>query len=133
MGSAPTVHRPKPRRQRLRPRSKLVSVAFVCYGNACRSQIAEGWARHYGAGRMVTQSAGVHPLGQVTPETQAVMAEKGVSLEGQYSKGLGAINWERVELLVNMVQLPTAAVLPAFTGREVSWHVVDPFLEPLDV
>ncbi|MEK7214594.1 MAG: hypothetical protein AAB289_03240 [Chloroflexota bacterium] len=108
-------------------------MAFVCYGNACRSQIAEGWARHYGAGRMVTQSAGVHPLGQVTPETQAVMAEKGVSLEGQYSKGLGAINWERVELLVNMVQLPTAAVLPAFTGREVSWHVVDPFLEPLDV
>ncbi|MFQ5817945.1 MAG: low molecular weight phosphatase family protein [Terriglobia bacterium] len=120
-------------KQRLRPRRRPVSVAFVCYGNACRSQMAEAWARHYGAGCIVAQSAGVHPLGQVTPETQAVMAEKKVKLEGHHSKGLDAIDWQRVDVLVNMALSDTDALLPGFRGREVNWEVADPFLESLGV
>lgn len=95
--------------------------------------MAEAWVRHYGGGRVVAQSAGVHPLGQVTPETQTVMAEKGVALEGQYSKGLETIDWKRVDLLVNMAPYAADRLLPAFRGRRVTWEVTDPFLESLDV
>lgn len=133
MATAARGGEPRTRRQRRRPRPKPVSVVFVCYGNACRSQMAEAWARHYGAGRVVAQSAGVHPLGQVPPETRAVMAEKRVVLDGHYSKGLDAIDWGRVDVLVNMAPYPTPAVLAGFSGRAVSWEVVDPFLEPLHV
>jgi arsenate reductase len=121
--------RPRPRRRPLRQ----VTVAFVCYGNACRSQMAEAWARHYGAGRVVAQSAGVHPLGQVPAETRAVMAEKGLSLDSQYSKGLDTIDWSQVDVLVNMASWPVGARLAGFRGREIDWDVLDPFLEPLEV
>ncbi|MFQ5926121.1 MAG: low molecular weight phosphatase family protein [Terriglobia bacterium] len=132
MATPASLRRPKTRKQRLHRGPQPLSVAFVCYGNACRSQMAEAWARHYRAGRVVAQSAGVHPLGEVTWETQVVMAEKGVSLEGHYSKGLDAIDWKRVDAVVNMTPYPTGALVPGFSGRRVTWKVADPFLEPVD-
>ncbi|MBI4462155.1 MAG: hypothetical protein HY653_04540 [Acidobacteria bacterium] len=95
--------------------------------------MAEAWARHYGGGRLVAQSAGVHPLGQVTPETHAVMTEKGVALEGQYSKGLEGIDWKGVDVLVNMTPYAGTSLLTVFRGRTITWKVTDPFLETLDV
>lgn len=132
MAVVAAIREPRWQKQRLRRSSRPVSVVFLCYGNACRSQMAEAWARHYGDRRLLAQSAGVHPLGQLPPETQAVMAERGVGLEGQYSKGLEAIDWKRVDVLVNMAS--DAAALPLhFKGRTITWEVADPFLEPLDV
>lgn len=132
MATPASLRRPKARKQRLRRRPQPLSVTFVCYGNACRSQMAEAWARHYGAEHVLAQSAGVHPLGEVTLETQVVMAEKGVSLEGHYSKGLDAIDWGQVDAVVNMTPYPTAALVSGFSGRRVTWKVADPFLESVN-
>ena len=53
---------------------------FVCVGNSCRSQMAEGWARHLG---MVAGSAGSHPAEEVNPLAIRVMEEVGIDLAGQ--------------------------------------------------
>ncbi len=102
-------------------------IAFVCIGNACRSQMAEGWVRHRAVEGIEAVSAGLTPLGYITPETAQVMKEKNVSVDGQQSKGLEAIDWKQVDVLVNMTFMPVRSVVPGFSGRRVEWRVPDPF------
>jgi arsenate reductase len=104
-----------------------VRIAFVCIGNACRSQMAEGWVRHRAVEGIEAVSAGLAPLGYITPETAQVMKEKNVSVDGQQSKGLEAIDWKQVDVLVNMTFMPVRSVVPGFSGRRVEWRVPDPF------
>lgn len=60
-------------------------VLFLCTANACRSQMAEGWAHHLHDDRLEAFSAGVAP-GGVDPRAVAVMGEAGVDLPGQASE-----------------------------------------------
>lgn len=60
-------------------------VLFLCTGNSCRSQMAEGWARRLLGDALEPYSAGVAPKG-LDPRAVAVMAEVGVDLTGQSSK-----------------------------------------------
>ena len=59
-------------------------VLFLCTGNACRSQMAEGWLRRLAGDRVEALSAGVDPRG-VNPLAVRVMAEAGVDLSGHTS------------------------------------------------
>lgn len=59
-------------------------ILFLCTGNSCRSQIAEGWARHLGDDWMEAQSAGIEAHGK-NPRAIAVMREAGVDISGQQS------------------------------------------------
>ncbi len=102
-------------------------IAFVCIGNACRSQMAEAWVRHREVEDIEAVSAGLTPLGYITPETSQVMKEKNISVDGQQSKGLEAIDWKQVDVLVNMTFMPARSVVPGFSGRRVEWRVPDPF------
>jgi len=63
----------------------MKKVLFLCTGNSCRSQMAEGWCRHLKAGSIECRSAGVEPHG-VNPRAVEVMAEAGVDIRGQTSK-----------------------------------------------
>lgn len=58
---------------------------FVCSGNSCRSQMAEGFARAAG---IEAYSAGTEPAGYVHPLAMQVMAEKGIDISAQTSKEL---------------------------------------------
>jgi arsenate reductase len=109
-----------------------VRVVFVCLGNSCRSQMAEAWARHLGGDRIEALSAGVRPLGFIASETREAMEEKGISLDGQNSKGLDTIDWATVDVLVNMSGFPARAVAPQFKGKRFDWKVPDPYLDPLE-
>ena len=66
----------------MRPKLK---VLFLCTGNSCRSQMAEGWARALHGDRLEPYSAGSAP-GGVDPRAIEVMREAGVDLSGQRSK-----------------------------------------------
>jgi arsenate reductase len=112
-------------------REKRIRIAYVCLGNSCRSQMAEAWTRHLSNGRVEAVSAGLHPLGFVARETIQVMEEKQISLAGHRSKGLDDIDWQLVDVLVNMSPMATASVAPAFQGRREEWKVKDPFEESL--
>jgi arsenate reductase len=98
-------------------------VLFVCIGNSCRSQMAEGFARAYGSDVMVAESAGLNPCGVIFPPTIQVMLEKNISLDDAYSKG---IDWMRVnefDLIVNMSGFPFP--FPD-SPRVRTWMVEDP-------
>ena len=71
------------------PDAKL-KVLFLCTGNACRSQMSEGWARHLKGDRIEAWSAGTAPHG-LDPRAVQVMAEAGVDISGHTSKHLDAL------------------------------------------
>lgn len=75
-----------------------VKILFLCTGNSCRSQMAEGWARHLKGGVIEPYSAGIEKHG-MNPHAVKVMAEAGVDLSRQYSKtvkDLGAVQFDYV-------------------------------------
>jgi arsenate reductase len=60
-------------------------IYFLCTGNSCRSQMAEGWARHLGGDKIEVHSAGIEAHG-VNPRAIAVMQEAGVNISHHQSK-----------------------------------------------
>ena len=101
-------------------------VLFVCIGNSCRSQMAEGFAHAGHNDLMEAASAGVYPAAIVQPETIDVMAGKGVSLDGQSPKNISAIDAASIDLVVNMSGLPILEAMPGFQGLNLMWTVEDP-------
>jgi len=69
------------------PRDSLqkLKVLFLCTGNSCRSQMAEGWARALKADTIEAFSAGIETHG-LNPNAVKVMAEAGVDISGHRSK-----------------------------------------------
>lgn len=63
----------------------MLKVLFLCTGNSCRSQIAEGWTRHLKGDLVEPYSAGIETHG-LNPRAVQVMAEAGVDISGQRSK-----------------------------------------------
>jgi arsenate reductase len=64
-----------------------LKVLFLCTGNSCRSQMAEGWARHLNSDVIEPYSAGIETHG-LNPNAVKVMAEAGVDISGHHSKRL---------------------------------------------
>jgi protein-tyrosine-phosphatase len=101
-------------------------VLFVCIGNACRSPMAEALARHLAADAIAASSAGLAPLGYVSPPTRAVLAEIGISTAGQKSKQLREKDVAGADLLINMTGRPGENIFHTPTPVE-DWNVADPF------
>ena len=79
------------------PMSKL-KILFLCTGNSCRSQMAEGWARQLKGDLIEPYSAGIEKHG-MNPQALQVMAEAGVDLSSQWSKtvdDLGSVVFDYV-------------------------------------
>jgi arsenate reductase len=106
-------------------------VLFVCIGNACRSQMAEAFAKAYGSDVLIVQSAGLAPAVSMPPLTRQTLSEKNIPSEGQFPKALEAVAGEPFEVVVNLSgeRLP-----PAFgTARLIDWNVRDPIGESEDI
>ena len=75
-----------------------LKILFLCTGNSCRSQMAEGWARHLKSAAVESYSAGIEKHG-LNPHAVKVMAEAGVDITGQQSKTvteLGPVEFDYV-------------------------------------
>ncbi len=75
-----------------------MKVLFLCTGNSCRSQMAEGWAHHLKSAVLEPYSAGIEKHG-MNPHAIRVMAEAGVDISRQYSKtpaDLGSVEFDYV-------------------------------------
>lgn len=104
---------------------RLPHLLFVCVENSCRSQMAEGFARALGAGRVAAFSAGSRPSGAVHPGAVRFMAEKGVDLSGHRSKGLDALPaGVRWDWIVTMGCGDACPHLPA--RHRLDWDLPDP-------
>ncbi len=104
---------------------RLPHILFVCIENSCRSQMAEGFARASGDGRVAASSAGSRPSGGLDPRAVAFMKERGIDLTRQASKGLGALppgtSWD---FIVTMGCGDACPHLPAKT--RLDWDIPDP-------
>ncbi len=98
-------------------------VLFLCIGNACRSQMAEGFARAYGSDVMEAQSAGLGPAPGMPIQTIETMKEKNIDLSEAFPKGIDAIDRNGLALIVNITgqRLPVKTSVPV-----VDWNVDDP-------
>jgi len=104
-----------------------ISLLFVCVGNSCRSQMAEALAKHLGQGRVRAWSAGSHPLGEIVPLTFDVLKEKGITLDGQWSKGLKDVPVAEMDIVVGMGCEVVCPVPVGFKGRVIEWNIPDPY------
>ncbi len=80
---------------------KKLNVLFLCTGNSCRSQMAEGWARHLKGDAIEAFSAGIIPV-RVNQTAVEVMAEAGVDISKHISKhvdDLAGVNFDYVVTL----------------------------------
>jgi arsenate reductase (thioredoxin) len=89
--------------------------------------MAEAWAKHYGNGRIEAYSAGSHAYGQIIADTYAVMKEKGISLEGQRSKGLRDVPLAEMDIVVRMGTEVECTPPVDFKGRVEEWKIPDPY------
>lgn len=121
-----------------RPKAPVVSgapgkkrVLFVCIGNACRSQMAESFAKAYGSDTLIVQSAGLAPASSLPPLTRKTLSEKKISSEGQFPKPIEAFTMEKFDVVVNLSgeRLPASLV----AARVIDWNVRDPIGESEDV
>jgi arsenate reductase (thioredoxin) len=101
-------------------------LLFLCTGNSCRSQMAEGYARALGAGRIEVQSAGIEAHGK-NPRAIAAMAEDGIDIAAQESTRLTPPMLEWADVLVTVCGHADehCPALPA-GKRRLHWPLEDP-------
>lgn len=101
----------------------LKRVLFVCLGNSCRSQMAEAFARAYGADVLIAASAGLRPALAIAPDTIRAMSEKGLDLGDQFPKSVLQMGGATFDLVIDM----SGFELPGNVGAVVrTWDVPDP-------
>ncbi len=115
------------------PPPPITNVLFVCFGNACRSQIAEALANHLGHDRVRAWSSGAHPLGWIPSETRDVLEEKGISFGGHRTKGLENLPLSEMDVVVEMEAGVVGTLPKDFKGLVIEWHIPDPFGGDLEV
>jgi protein-tyrosine-phosphatase len=94
-------------------------LLFVCVENSCRSQMAEAFARRHGGGRVEAYSAGALPSGRVHPRVVTCMAEVGIDLSGQHSKGLAEVPDVEYDAVVTLGC--DGAAVPVRAARREAW------------
>jgi arsenate reductase len=104
-----------------------LSILFVCTGNSCRSQMAEGLARLLGGADVDVYSAGTHPIG-IVERTYAVMEEIGVDISGQTSDPLEMYIGRPFDYVITLCN-HAEAMCPTWagSGKRLHWPVPDPY------
>jgi len=101
-------------------------ILFLCTGNSCRSQMAEGFAKKMLPKNMEIFSAGLEPKG-VHPMAVKVMQEVGIDISQQESKNISEIPIDEIDLLVTLCG-DAAERCPVFPGKveRIHWALEDP-------
>lgn len=98
-----------------------LNVLFLCTGNSCRSQMAEGWARHLKGSQIEPYSAGIEKHG-LNPNAVQVMAEAGVDIGGHFSKTLDDLAEVKFDYVVTVCG-HAHETCPVFPARARVVHV----------
>jgi arsenate reductase (thioredoxin) len=99
----------------------MKKVLFLCTGNSCRSQMAEGWARHLKADSIEPYSAGIETHG-MNPNAIQVMAEAGVDIRCQRSKNVSELANVEFDYVVTVCGHANEHC-PVFRGKAKVVHV----------
>ena len=99
----------------------MIRLLFLCTGNSCRSQMAEGWARHLKGAEMDAHSAGIEAHG-LNPLAVRVMAEVGVDISSHQSRRVEELGDIRFDYVVTVCG-HAHEHCPVFPGRAKVVHV----------
>lgn len=104
----------------------MTKVMFLCTGNSCRSQMAEGLARELGKDIIESYSAGLTPAG-VNPRAVAVVKEIGIDISTQTSKAIDGKLLKQMDVIVTLcghaeAMCPTAPL----EIKKIHWPINDP-------
>jgi len=105
-------------------------VGFICIGNSCRSQMAEGFAREYASDILDVYSAGTDPSDNVKENAVKAMEEVGIDISDHYPKYLEEIPSE-LDILITMGCGVECPYIPC-SFRE-DWGLEDPAGKPIEV
>lgn len=97
-----------------------MKILFLCTGNSCRSQMAEGWGKKLLAGKAEVFSAGTNP-GSVDPRAIKVMAEAGVDISGHRSKHASELKDIPFDLVVTVCDKARESC-PVWFGKAEKLH-----------
>ena len=100
---------------------RRLKVLFLCTGNSCRSQMAEGWTRALKGDRIDAYSAGIETHG-LNPLAVRVMAEAGVDISGHKSKTVAELPVPDFDFVVTVCDRAREAC-PLFPGKTKMVHV----------
>lgn len=104
-----------------------MNILFLCTGNSCRSLISEAVFNHLAPPGWKAISAGSQPMGKLNARALALLAEKGISTEGYYSK-----SWDDLpvtpDVVVTVCGSAAGETCPAYLGPvlRTHWGVDDP-------
>ena len=101
-------------------------VLFLCTGNSCRSQMAEGILRYYKGDEYEVFSAGTNPSG-IDPMAIKVMAEIGIDISGHKSKSVEEFLDKEFDLVITVCD-KAKEMCPVFYrgGKRIHWSFIDP-------
>jgi len=101
-------------------------VLFLCTGNSCRSQMAEGFLREVGGDAFEVASAGLNPT-RINPLAVRVMAEAAVDISAQYSKSVDEMTAGQFDYVITVCDR-AQEVCPVFprAARSLHWSFEDP-------
>ncbi|MDF3131125.1 arsenate reductase ArsC [Kiritimatiellaeota bacterium B1221] len=101
--------------------SKKISLLYLCTGNSCRSQMAEGWTRALKGDQIEVYSAGIETHG-LNPNAVKVMAEAGVDITGQKSQHIDEFKDTKIDYVIT-VCAHAHETCPFFPGDAKVLHV----------
>jgi arsenate reductase (thioredoxin) len=104
----------------------MIKILFLCTGNSCRSQMAEGWARQLKRDQIEPYSAGIETHG-LNRDAVQVMAEAGVDISGQRSKHVDELRNIQFDYVITVCDNAQASC-PVFPGEAKVVHL--PFDDP---
>ena len=104
----------------------MTKVMFLCTGNSCRSQMAEGFARELGKDIIEPYSAGLTPAG-VNPMAIAVMKEIGIDISIQKSKAIDKELLKQMDIIITLCG-HAEAMCPMTPPeiKKIHWPIDDP-------
>jgi arsenate reductase len=110
----------------------MKKILFVCVENAGRSQMAEGFAKAYGEGKVEVSSAGNKPSDNVHPIVVQAMMEKGIDISQNKPKQLTFQMAQNSDLIVTM-GCNTQGICPGpFFKPTIDWALEDPKNQPME-
>jgi arsenate reductase len=108
----------------------MKGVLFLCIHNSGRSQMAAGFMRHLGAGRVMVYSAGSEPANSINPSAVAVMKEVGIDIAAAQPQLWTMEMLEAVDVVVTMGCGDACPFLPG--KKYVDWPLNDPAGQGID-
>lgn len=117
----------------------MKKILFVCMLNAARSQAAEALFKYYmrqssspEASKWVAESAGMMSKQNLNPYVVEILAKRGISMEGQFSKKIDFTKLKEYDKVISFVPFPKGGLHDDTKAKIKLWEISDPLGRPFE-